>query len=326
MAIGPEQTEVSPARQGRRGWRKALGLVVSAVALGWVGALLWRTWPAFMDGLGQVDRSAMLAGFVLVAVASALVFEAFRPLARVSGIAGLTPLQLGHLHFTSQLLRHLPGRIWGIGYQIAGGRPAGSAGAWLVANVLHMALAIYFALLTSAVVLLYRKDITVAMLAGATGIFFCAVGWRLGRSRRLTRRLRAVGGRVGAAFALVLDSLARARAVDAGHAALAFVASWVAMYGAWLCFAFAYPGLDAIDGTRLLALYMIAWFAGYASLLSPSGLGVRELVFAALAHDAGADAVAYLAIAGRVSLLAGDLLLGLAFAPFAPGRSGKPHL
>ncbi|MBX3725704.1 MAG: hypothetical protein KF823_07270 [Xanthomonadales bacterium] len=298
-------------------------MVVSGAALAWVGVLLWRTWPVFREGLGQVDRPMMLAGFALVAVASLLVFEAFRPLARVSGITGLSPLQLGHLHFTSQLLRHLPGRIWGIGYQIAGGRPGGSVGAWLVVNVLHMGLAIYFALLTSALVLLVPGDVPLAVLAGAAGLALYAVGWRLARATWLTRKVAPMRGRTGAALRVVVGSAARARTQDAGHAALAFVASWIAMYGAWLCFAAAYPALQPAEGARLLALYMIAWFVGYATVVSPSGLGVRELVFAALAHDAGADVVAYLAIAGRVSLLSGDLVLGLLFAPFVPTKSQR---
>lgn len=313
-----EPASTVPRRKS--GWRRALGLLVSIAALGWVAVLLWRTWPAFVEGVGGVDRPNLLAGFALVALASLLVFEAFRPLARIAGIAGLSAMQLGHLHFTSQLLRHMPGRILGIGYQIAGGRAAGKMAAWLVANVLHMALAVYFALLTSAVVLLFQEDGPLAALCGGAGVATYLGGWRLARSAWLKDRLGQPGGRIANALTLVIHGAGRARSVDIWRAGLAFIASWIAMYGAWLCFALAYPGLDGGEGARLLALYMIAWFVGYASLVSPSGLGVRELVFAALAHDAAADAVAYLAIVGRISLLAGDLLLGLAFAPFTPGR------
>jgi uncharacterized membrane protein YbhN (UPF0104 family) len=72
----------------------------------------------------------------------------------------------------------------------------------------------------------------------------------------------------------------------------------------------------------MCAYYMVAWFVGYVSLLTPSGLGVRELVFAWLAKDFPPDAVALMAVVGRVSLLAVDLALGLAFAPFVPRHSG----
>jgi uncharacterized membrane protein YbhN (UPF0104 family) len=72
---------------------------------------------------------------------------------------------------------------------------------------------------------------------------------------------------------------------------------------------------------QLCAFYMVAWFVGYVSLLTPSGLGVRELVFAWLAKDFAGDAVALMAVVGRINLLFVDLFMGLAFAPFAPRRS-----
>ena len=70
----------------------------------------------------------------------------------------------------------------------------------------------------------------------------------------------------------------------------------------------------------LCALYVIAWMAGYFSLVTPSGLGVRELVFVFLAHRFPPDAVAGLAIFGRAMLLVADILLGAIFGPFVPGQ------
>ncbi len=58
---------------------------------------------------------------------------------------------------------------------------------------------------------------------------------------------------------------------------------------------------------------MLAWFVGYVSLLTPSGLGIRELVFVWLANEFPPDAVALMAVIGRISLLAIDLVMGLIF-------------
>ena len=81
----------------------------------------------------------------------------------------------------------------------------------------------------------------------------------------------------------------------------------------------AWPRLSAFDGTVLCAMYTLAWFIGYVTLISPSGMGVRELAFALIAHRYPPDVIAGMAIIGRVMLLATDVFLGMAFA-----RAGNP--
>ncbi len=320
MRIGLNQIDHGANGRHSRRCRKALGLMVSSVAMCWVGVLLWGTVPELARGLSQVNLKLLLLGFVLVAFATGMVFEAFRPIVRISGISGLSSTQLGHLYFTAQLLRHLPGRVWGIGYQIAGGRFAGSVGSWLSANVLHMSLAIYFALLIAVSIISYSKGLWLSVLTGSAGLLLFIAVLRIFRSRWFLSQATNRGGRLAAIFGMVIDCARRAGRRDLSHAVMAIGASWIGMYTAWAFFASAYPDLDAIDGLRLLALYMIAWFAGYASIVTPGGLGVREVVFVSLANEYGTDAVAYLAIVGRLSLLSGDFVLGLAFMPFAPMR------
>lgn len=92
-----------------------------------------------------------------------------------------------------------------------------------------------------------------------------------------------------------------------------FTAGWVIYFVAWAGYGAAWPELRPTDGIWLCALYTIAWLAGYLSFLSPSGLGVRELVFITLAHNFPDDAVAGMAILGRTTLLLVDIILGIAF-------------
>ena len=75
----------------------------------------------------------------------------------------------------------------------------------------------------------------------------------------------------------------------------------------------AWPSLTALDGIRLCGIYTLAWFFGYISFVSPSGLGVREAAFFLLAKDFPPDAIAGMALLGRVTLLLVDIILGLIY-------------
>ena len=99
-----------------------------------------------------------------------------------------------------------------------------------------------------------------------------------------------------------------------------FLLSWLIYLGCWTGYSWAWPGLSPIDAVWLCAFYTLAWFAGYISLITPSGLGVRELVFIALAKDFPPDIITGITISGRIILLLVDLIFGLFFIKTLRGR------
>lgn len=299
---------------------KLVAAVVTTASVAWVLFLFAQAWPGLAARLHEIRLPFLLLGALLATGSAYLTFEAFATLVGVVGIAGLPRRQLAHLHFTGQLLKHLPGRIWGVGYQWAAAGSAGSLSVWLLANIGHMLLATYFALWSAAVVLAAMRGLgwgLVALLAGAAVYF---LGWLLPAFSALRRAAGRLPGRFGSLAKAGLEVLAATPVSARLRIFLLFLAAWMLLYSAWICYGLAYPALGAAGGVRMCAYYMIAWFAGYISVLAPSGLGIRELVFAWIAHGYGSDVIALMAILGRISLLAIDILLGLLFAPFAPRR------
>jgi uncharacterized membrane protein YbhN (UPF0104 family) len=71
------------------------------------------------------------------------------------------------------------------------------------------------------------------------------------------------------------------------------------------------PGVGPLDGLVLCALYSLAWALGFLVIVTPSGLGVRELAFAAMARDFPPEIIAYTVVVARLGLLGADMLLGL---------------
>ena len=308
-----------PAARPHPSWRIA-AVVVSVASLAWVLWLLAAAWPDLSAHRRELRVGPLLEGFTLATLGSVCAFAAFVILARMFGISGLSRRDFAHFYFTGQLLKHLPGRIWGIGYQWAANPAIGSFQNWLLANLAHLLLAAYFALWIAALVLasLHVPWWGAAVLLAGSVCY--AAGWRIAALLANLPWPGWVPDRLGRLREGIALSLARASSAQRAWIFCCFLASSLCYYLSWYLYGESYPPLGAKDGVQLCAYYMIAWLVGYLSLLTPSGLGVRELAFAWMAKDFPGDSIAYLAVVGRASLLAVDLLLGLVSVPLSPRK------
>jgi len=301
-------------------WRIAT-LAVTLGSLFWVAVLLARAWPDLAKHADEIKTAPLLAGLLLCVLSAYLTFEAFLYLARVLRLSSLDRKQLAHFYFTAQLLKHLPGRVWGLGYQWAGGRAAGTLADWVAVNLTHLLLATFFALWSGCIVLGFANGLAWGMLASFSGFACYGMSWWVASWALARGWLSSTAGRIGRRGWEVCHALLETPRLGRLNLFVLFCASWLIYYLGWLMYGLAYPSVGATAAVRLCALYMIAWFVGYVSLITPSGLGVRELIFAWLAKDHSPDVIAMMAIVGRSSLLATDVVLGMIFAPFRPGKS-----
>lgn len=299
-------------------WRKKfrwVSLPLALMALVWTVWLLWDSWPQLQTNLYRLRVWWLLFTLAGNLIAGYLAFEAFHALFAKMRPSLYARTRLAHLYFTGQLMKHLPGRIWGVAYQSATGHQVTLA-EWVSVTAIYMVLATVFALWAAAIAIGFMSGWPWGALAVAAGLAIYVFGWSarlldalLGLMRRLPFRtlsrlcdaLRPFVG-VGAEFKCRIWCW--------------FMASWLVYLLAWAGYGKAWPDLTAADGVWLGAIYTVAWFVGYISLISPSGVGVRELVFVLLAHRFPPDAIAGMAVLGRVTLLAVDVILGAAFLPF----------
>ena len=291
-------------------WR-GLAYAISMAALAWVVLLWWDHWPKVLELVSAGDRLGMAVGLLLAIASGYANFVAFAILARKLIAGSLRLRELSHLYFVAQLLKHLPGRVWGIGYQAVVARKQGAPARWVVANLVHMAAASYVALAMAVGVIVWNSAwgplssvVLSILLAGAFFLALPTGGWL--QSWLSTRSgWRARAGGVLALFKLDQSSWALVL--------VAFIVAGLLHYGSWVMYA-GVIGLDDLDAAlTLCALYMLAWFAGYVAFLTPSGIGVRELVFMALATGFDPEVVAVMTVFGRASFLAVDVLISLPF-------------
>lgn len=299
-------------------WRKHLKwlfMLLAMVALAWAIWLLWDAWPELRTNLPRLRLRWLLLTLVGNLLAGYLGFEAFRALFERMRPGSYGRTGLGHLYFTGQLMKHLPGRIWGVTYQSTTGDRATLA-EWVSVSAVYMVLTTGFALWVAGIVLGFMFGWAWGLLALAAGGFLYIFAWQARPLTALLVKLRKLPLR---ALARICDALQPFANVDPRFKMIVgcwFLASWLVYLLAWAGYGMAWPDLTAADGIWLCAIYTVAWFAGYVSLISPSGVGVRELVFVVLAHRFPPDAVAGMVVLGRVMLLVVDLLLGVLFAPF----------
>jgi glycosyltransferase 2 family protein len=318
---GPEADMEQKSASGRRS--PALRVIAAIVTLGSLVAVAWlldNAWPDLMAHHDQLEWALLAGGTLVALVSSYMTFEVFVILVRSTRTASLSRLQLAHVYYTSQLLRHLPGRVWGIGYQWMAGARGGSLGEWVAVNLGHMALAVYFALWSSSLVIAFAANGIWGLAAILAGLIGYAIVWNAVGSAKVGQMLGLLPARAAAFLRRFFAALAQTPVPMRVRVLFLLSAGWALLYGAWFLYGAAYPPLGALGGVQLCAYYLIAWFVGYVSFVTPSGLGVRELVFVWLAKDFPADAAALMAIIGRVSLLIVDLLMGLSFSYFIPDR------
>lgn len=290
-------------------WRlAALALVVGGLAI--TAFLLADQLEAFRDALRRTSIIGLATGFVLTLAGSWAGYRAFGAAFDRDHEKRLAPHRLASLYFSAQLLRHLPGRFLGIVYQIAATRDEVPTRAWIAANVLQSLAIAATGVLIGLIIVLSPgwHTATIALLSTAAVTRWITLRSRL-PARFTTRLARSRSAALRAIAEPLLAMLAgdrKALSACIGWASL----SWIIYLAAWGCYGAAFPDLGVWDGVRLSAYYAIAWFVGFASLIAPSGWGVREVTFLAMARQFPDEALAYGLVIGRISLLLNDLVLG----------------
>lgn len=293
--------------------------MVGVACLAWCVWLVHDALPGIAAALRESSPTAFAAAVGATMAGAWLVFEAWRGIARaVFGVA--VPRRAGaHLYFTAQVLKYLPGRVWGFGYQALAGAAFAPVSAWLLAGLAHFGLAVVVLVSVALTIIGWSLGVApgVAAMLAVPGIYLTS--WAVLRSVPAAR-LVATGSH--ARFAALRDAWPRLAHLGGGERAKVgalLLAGTLLGFLAWVPLCAAGPwSLAPADALLLAAIYGLSWLVGYLAVFTPAGLGVRELVFIALAPQFGPDVVATMAVLGRMNLLVADIALAAPFALAKP--------
>ena len=267
-----------------------VGWGLSLVGLAWVAILIARQW----DSVERILRSASFPalGVAFLLFAGALLFNAALFGRVVDSLAASTsPKPL---------------------YQAAKAQNAIPAPIVVRANLDHLALSLVFNVSVAVTIILARQQDAVA-LAVTVAVLSVAV---MAAGMRWNLPGRAVGT-LGRILPQRLRDSFRQAADTPDYSWSAVTAVMVYSFGSWALYLagfawleHAFTELQGVDMLLAAAYYSLAWVIGFVAILTPSGLGVREVSFVVLAGSiAGEPVLVFLAVIVRIWVMVTELVV-----------------
>jgi hypothetical protein len=298
-------------KPGSSTW-KLLSALLMATGIGWVIYLFLST----VDDLSRFLPDSigwLVAATFLVALSIGMMVIIFGLFLNSGTDRCYPPGLITRLHIAGQLLRYLPGRLWGVVFQISAAHETIPAVRIARANLDFMVFSVIGSLCVGCVLLAYRGQwpwwtAAVAVIGGGITIG----GLLLGGSNRI---LRLVGRFLPERARRICELLSMGQPTLPRLASIlgVFMVSWAAYLAGWSLLGLVFNCFAQVDFISLCAYYTLASGIGIASMLTPAGLGVREAAFVMLvAGSADRETAAFFAVFGRVWLMLVEMLL-LAF-------------
>lgn len=270
----------------------------------------------FGDVLPSVT-SAFVYSLIVLSVSLAftgLVFHLLldRPMGTVSRISNSF-----HLFFAAQILKYIPGKIWGIAYQITRSSKQIPIGTMARVNVDHTILTLAVNFVIAILFLGYSGvyAISLAISAALVTIFATSI-FMLGGADAILNRVKGF-------LPASLEKLSNRSDIKPLNWKLVLVVVFVQIFAmgfyafSWLVLANAYPQLINVNLLEIGMIYVVASSIGIVTMITPAGLGVREASFVALAIGlASPQELGFIAIVARIwfsfaEMTAGVIIVGL---------------
>lgn len=227
------------------------------------------------------------------------------------------------LLFVAQVLRHLPGRVWGVMYLIAETRRTIPTSAMVRANIDVMLYSLSFNMLVA--ILLYLSVTSGLICASATGILALLLFAMAVHLDWIGRIARTISRFLPERASKILAGLITHRPVPwnvVSKIVVCYILSWVCYLSIWWALTKIFVVLEDVNIWLLCAAYSVAWVLGYIAMITPAGLGVREAGFFAMAAPLmSLPNLTFLAVFVRVWQLITELLMFFMFAFAKHGRA-----
>jgi len=284
-----------------------LGAVLVAVLI--FAYLLKSLWASY-EKLSQLDFTFRYQPLLLSAVILCFSFL-FNPWAWKKIMGGMgEPLAYGQsfgILYLSQLGKYLPGRIWSYISQVYLARQAGlSGGKTLLASVLFQVISSLLSLYVFAFSFLFWQDLP---LASRMALFALAtlMAYLILRGDATAKTVDFLLNRVfkrNMTMELNTENIVGITGI--------LLLSWVVYGTAYYYFLNAFYPVDIKAAVIFTGVYAISWLIGYASLLTPGGLGVREGVQAyLLSFFLPLPIAIIISLACRIWITAGEIVVSL---------------
>lgn len=294
--------------------------LIIGVGFLWIVILIVQGASTIREQFLVIDWFWLAGAFVTGAAYLLLSAIAFGILLRLNEQRRFGWIYVARLIFAGQILRHLPGRLWGVVYLLNETRQEVSSAGMLRANVVFMALSLVLHMLISLTLsLFFYVGLVKALLWALLGFSGIAIALRRdGIGTCLSLAARWLPTRwLPDTLSESVENLKETRPMawaEVGKIVLILMTMGGMNVVNWHTLVWSFPELAHINVWMLCAVYSIAWISGYLSIVTPSGLGVREAVFMMLGSNVmELPSLAFLSVFVRLWLIALELMLFLLF-------------
>jgi glycosyltransferase 2 family protein len=302
-----------PSPRGRL--KLVVRMIAVLIALGFMAALVSTQWQALQSFQWAFRPAWLIPSFALLALAWLLELSTWRFV--LAGLGGrLRWSRAAQTWFLSTLVRYIPGNIWQfLGMAELAADDGVSRVSTFASIGVHQVLAtlvgivlaaVYFAaagegaLLEAVRPLLWLAPLSLVLCSPP--ILRRSLNWLLGMLKRPPVDVTLTWGQVGLAL-------------------LGYAGVWLLMGSGFALLAASITPISGAQFAALVATWAAAYVIGYLSMLTPSGLGVREgVMILLLAPLFPAPVPTVIALAARLWMVAGEVV-GAAIALATRGRS-----
>ncbi|MFH1749719.1 MAG: lysylphosphatidylglycerol synthase transmembrane domain-containing protein [bacterium] len=285
--------------------------IVIILIVFFIGKILWDNWSELQDFDWQINWWYFILAIMFHTLSFfVLGFSWNRILTEVSGQT-LDTKKVWKIFFTSQIIRYIPGNVWSfINLGVANSEKLGIRKTHtLLAIFIEIALRMAVGALISVIVLyeifhkfsLFYYAILVITVFGALFVIF--------NQKILNSILNWLFRKKGENFISQAKFKKRTLVGLSGIFAL----HWI-VFGIGLYFLIISLGID-ISIYKAIGVDILSWIVGYLSLITPSGVGVREATMIILLSPYMTVAIAtVVSLLARLMFVIGELLnLGLVY-------------
>ena len=281
--------------------QRRYSLVLIVIAILAAALLVYAARNEFIEAIS--NASIFFLGLVYLATLSQnvtlwLVFHAS------IGAGGLY-LDTAKMHFGGQVAKYLPGKVWGLVYQATLKSDGVPFGHIIQGNIVLYALSIVSVVFSCLALITYPASLSISAAVLLAGAAVSAYFMSSDHLYRLIQRFSRLSTRFELSNAPAkTDFPVATRIVVYIILVVTYVLSYVFLLYAFFDF-------DIHQALRLTAYLGIAWLAGVAVAISPSGFGVREAVFIGIGQisdENSFELYASIAIVALIIQVSQDLL------------------
>jgi hypothetical protein len=307
-------------------WLQPIALLLAGVAILW---FLWIQWPALRSYAWAWD--ARWFGVACAAALASWLLEVNIWRRLLADMGGGIPVPAGYrVWFLSAVVRYIPGNIWQpLSLTLYGKRYGNQPEAVITSVILYQVITLLAAAPIVVVYFTWLDHTSAAALwlvQLPRGLVWVALGpilLFLARPHWLTALLDWALVRMGRP-----PLQARLRTGTLLWAISVALVGWLLWGITFMAITYAVADASVIDrqamALPLITAYPIAYAVGFLSLLTPSGFGVREgVLLLLLSPPLSAAVVTVIALATRIAIMVGELLLALLAAPFERAAAGQ---